>query len=284
MCYDEQLRGKGVINLDGEMKKGLRVSILASGSTGNVTYIESDQTKLLIDCGLSGKKTTELLKSIGRSPADLDGILVTHEHADHIKGIGVLARRYELPVYANEKTWSAMGKKVGAIHDSQKFFFERDRQQVIGDIDVMSFGVSHDAIDPQFYAFEKDGRRFVILTDTGYVSERLRGQLHNAHAYLLEANHDVNLLRMGSYPWHLKQRIISDKGHLSNEDSSLAIAEMLGPATKRIYLGHLSQENNMKEIARGTMSDILTQKDIGLDEQFFLYDTDPAKAQDLFDV
>lgn len=268
-----------------ELKKdGLRVSVLASGSTGNVTYIESAHTKLLVDCGLSGKKTTELLASIGRKPDDLDGILVTHEHSDHIKGVGILARKYHLPIYANQKTWEEMAKKIGPVSDELKYHFEMDEQRLIGDIDVLSFGVSHDAVAPQFYAFEKDQRRFVILTDTGYVSERLRKQLHNAHAYLMESNHDVNLLRMGRYPWHLKQRILSDKGHLSNEESSLAVSEMIGDGTKRIYLGHLSQENNMKEIARGTMSDILTPKDIGLGYQFFLYDTDPEEAQDLFDV
>lgn len=263
---------------------GLRVSVLASGSTGNATYIESANTKLLIDSGLSGKKTTELLHAINRRPDDLDAILVTHEHSDHVKGVGVLARRHKLPVYANAKTWQAMAKKLGPLQDDQKFHFEMDTQQMIGDIDILSYGVSHDAAAPQFYAFEKDQRRFVILTDTGYVSEKLRSQLKNAHAYLIEANHDVNLLRMGSYPWHLKQRIIGDKGHLSNESSSLAVAEMIGDGTERIYLGHLSQENNMKEIARGTMEDILTEKDIGLGHQFFLYDTDPGEAQDLFDV
>lgn len=261
---------------------GLNISVLASGSTGNSLYIESDTTKLLIDCGLTGKKTHELFQQIDRDPDDLDAILVTHEHHDHIKGVGVLSRRHDLDIYANKKTWDAMRTKIGNIKSEHQHEFQNSTLKTIGDIDVLSFGVSHDAADPQFYAFQKDGKRFVILTDTGYVSDRMRSELKNADAYLIESNHDLEMLRMGPYPWHLKQRILSDKGHLSNEDSSLALAEMLGSRTKRIYLGHLSQKNNMKAVARSTVEDILMRKDTGVNEEFYLYDTDPNEAQPLF--
>ncbi|MER2063929.1 MAG: MBL fold metallo-hydrolase, partial [Alkalibacterium sp.] len=163
-------------------QSGLRVSVLASGSTGNITYVETDQTKVLVDCGFSGKKAVELLTKIGRRPEDLDAILVTHEHSDHIKGVGILARKYDLDIYANEKTWQAMEPKLGKLKVDQKHHFSKEKTLTLGDIDVSSFGVSHDAIDPQFYTFQKNNKRFVMLTDTGYVSDRMRGLVKDADA------------------------------------------------------------------------------------------------------
>lgn len=261
---------------------GIRVSILASGSTGNMTYVESDQTKLLIDCGFSGKKAIELMNKINRDPKDLDGILVTHEHGDHTKGIGVLSRKFDLDIYANDETWEAMSKKIGKIKDEHKHHFFKDKTLTFGDIDVSSFGVSHDAVNPQFYSFLKNNKRFVMLTDTGYVSDRMRAYLKNADAYLVESNHDLAMLRMGRYPWSLKQRIISDKGHLSNEDGALALSEMVGDRTKKVFLGHLSKENNLKEIAYSTAEEILTKKDTGVNNAYTLYDTDPEEPSLLF--
>ena len=260
----------------------LQISILASGSSGNAIYVESDTTKLLVDCGLTGKKTEALLKQINRSPEDLDAILVSHEHSDHIKGVGIMARKYNLDIYANEKTWDAMTPKLGKLKTEQKYLFNVEENKTIGNIDIVSFAVSHDAIDPQFYTFKKNNKQFVILTDTGYVNDRMRGMLRNADAYLMESNHDISMLRMGQYPWSLKQRILSDKGHLSNEDGALALTDMIGDKTRRVYLGHLSKENNMKEIAHETVKEILIRKDMGVDEQFHIFDTDPDEAQKLF--
>src|SRR5699024_8860237 len=228
-----------------EAIEGLNISILASGSSGNVTYIESENKKILVDCGLSGKKTKELLQTINRRPEDLDAILVTHEHRDHVHGVGVLARKYHLDVYANEKTWQAMEPMIGSLKTEQKYLFDIDKTLTFGDIEVSSFGVSHDAIDPQFYIFQKNDKRFVMLTDTGYVSDKMRWQVADADAYLFESNHDLSMLRMGRYPWSLKQRILGDKGHLSNDDGALALSEIIGDRTRRVYLGHLSKENNM---------------------------------------
>lgn len=260
----------------------LQISILASGSSGNAIYVESDTTKLLVDCGLTGKKTEALLKQINRNPEDLDAILVSHEHSDHIKGVGIMARKYNLDIYANEKTWDAMTPKLGKLKTEQKYLFNLEENKTIGNIDIVSFAVSHDAIDPQFYTFQKNNKQFVILTDTGYVNDRMRGMLRNADAYLMESNHDISMLRMGQYPWSLKQRILSDKGHLSNEDGALALTDMIGDKTRRVYLGHLSKENNMKEIAHETVKEILIRKDMGVDEQFHIFDTDPDEAQKLF--
>ncbi|MGT2906414.1 MBL fold metallo-hydrolase [Streptococcus dentiloxodontae] len=265
---------------------GFKYSILASGSTGNSFYLETSKKKILIDAGLSGKKITSLLAEIDRDPADLDAILVTHEHKDHIHGVGVLARKYGMDIYANEKTWEVMeaGNMLGKIDASQKQIFEREKLLTFGDIDIESFGVSHDAIDPQFYRFMKDGKSFVMLTDTGYVSDRMAGMIENADGYLIESNHDIEILRAGSYPWSTKQRILSDKGHLCNEDGADAMIRTIGNKTKKIYLGHLSRENNIKELAHMTMENHLAQADLGVGSDFQIFDTSHDTATPLTEI
>lgn len=263
---------------------GFKVSVLASGSSGNSLYVETGQKRILVDAGLSGKKITGLLEQIGRKPDDLDAILVTHEHRDHIHGVGVLARKYKLDVYANEKTWQAMEPLIGDVSFEQKNIFNMGQVMTLGDIDIESFGVSHDAADPQFYQFHKDNKSFVVLTDTGYCSDRVRGIIKNADGYLMESNHDLAMLRMGKYPWSTKQRILSDKGHLSNEDGASVAIDVIGDKTKRIYLGHLSKENNLKEIAHMTMTDTLIKNDVDTFKQVKVMDTDPEKACSLFAI
>lgn len=264
-------------------EKGFKYSILASGSTGNSFYLETPQKRLLIDAGLTGKKITSLLAEIDKKPEDLDAILVTHEHADHIKGVGVLARKYNLDVYANENTWKIMDERnmIGKLDAAQKHVFERGKTMTFGDIDIESFGVSHDAVDPQFYRFMKDDKSFVMLTDTGYVSDRMAGLIENADGYLIESNHDIEILRSGAYPWRLKQRILSDKGHLSNDDGAQTMIRTIGNRTKKIYLGHLSKENNIKELAHMTMENNLMQADFGVNNDFKVYDTSPDTATPL---
>lgn len=263
------------------MTQGFQYSILASGSSGNSFYLETDQKKILVDAGLSGKKITSLLAEIDRRPEDLDAILVTHEHSDHIHGIGVLARKYGMDIYANELTWQAMEAKLGKIDVAQKHIFELGVTKTFGDLDVESFGVSHDAVCPQFYRFMKDDKSFVMLTDTGYVSDRMAGIVANADAYLIESNHDIEILRAGSYSWNLKQRILSDKGHLCNEDGADAMIRTMGNRTKKIYLGHLSKENNIKELAHMTMVNQLAQADLGVGVDFQVHDTSPDTATKL---
>ncbi|HFI0235769.1 TPA: MBL fold metallo-hydrolase [Streptococcus suis] len=258
--------------------QGFNYSILASGSSGNCFYLETDKKKLLVDAGLSGKKITSLLAEIDRKPEDLDAIFVTHEHSDHIHGIGVLARKYGLDIYANKETWQAMETKLGKIDVAQKHIFELGAMKTFGDLDIQSFGVSHDAANPQFYRFMKDNKSFVLLTDTGYVSDRMVGLVENADAYLIESNHDIEILRSGSYSWNLKQRILSDKGHLCNEDGADAMIRSLGHKTKKIYLGHLSKENNIKELAHLTMVNQLAQADLGVGKDFHVFDTSPDTA------
>ena len=258
----------------------LRFSVLASGSTGNAFYIESEEQRLLVDAGLSGKQLDRLFNEIGVEPATLSGILVTHEHSDHIKGLGIIARKYNLPIYANDKTWKAMEGSIGKLTPDQKFHFNMEEVKTFGDIDVESFGVSHDAAEPMFYVFHKNGKKVALVTDLGYVSERIKKTVEDADAYIFEANHDVEMLRMGRYPWSVKRRILGDSGHVSNEDCGLALSDVISNRTKRIYLAHLSQDNNMKDLARMSVEQILQERGITTE----LHDTDPNKPTPLFDV
>ncbi|PGS54424.1 MBL fold metallo-hydrolase [Bacillus sp. AFS041924] len=259
----------------------LHFSVLASGSTGNALYVGTEKTKLLVDTGLSGKAMESLFKDINRDIKEVSGILVTHEHSDHIKGLGVLARRYQIPIYANEKTWKAMNHLIGEIPTEQKFIFNMETTIQFGDIEVESFGVSHDAAEPMFYVFHHNEKKFVTITDTGYVSDRMKGIISNADMYIFESNHDVEMLRMGKYPWSIKRRILSDVGHVSNEDAALAMADVIGDKTKRIYLAHLSQDNNMKELAKMSVTQTLEGKGYEVGMQFELHDTDPQKPTDI---
>lgn len=259
----------------------LKFSVLASGSTGNAIYVETGKQRLLIDAGLSGKKIEQNFKKIGVSIEDLDGILVTHEHSDHIKGVGILARRYKLPIYANEKTWSAMEKGIGAIPLEQKFSFRRGEVKSFLDLDVESFGVSHDAADPMFFTFHHGGRQFTILTDTGYVSDQMMGIAKGSDTVIFESNHDTDMLRMGKYPWTIKQRILGDEGHVSNVDAGIALAEILREKKADVYLAHLSLDNNMKDLARMTVQQTLEEFDIEVGRQVKLFDTDPASPTPL---
>jgi phosphoribosyl 1,2-cyclic phosphodiesterase len=259
----------------------MHFSVLASGSTGNAIYVETDQNSFLVDAGLSGKQMEGLFQKIDRSIKDLSGILVTHEHSDHIKGIGILARKYGLPVYANEKTWKAMDPLIGNVPLEQKFEFGMEKVQSFGSLDIESFGVSHDAAEPMFYTFHHEGRKLVLVTDTGYVSDRMKGIISNANTYVFESNHDVDMLRMCRYPWSIKRRILSDVGHVSNEDAAIAMSEVFGDDTKSIYLAHLSKDNNMKDLARMSVSQTLETKGIRVGEQFDLRDTDPKIPTEL---
>lgn len=258
----------------------LRFSVLASGSSGNAFYIESNEKSLLVDVGLSGKQMDRIFQEAQVDPTALSGILVTHEHSDHIKGLGILARKYNLPIYANERTWSAMEGKLGKLTTDQKFHFGVDEVQSFGDIEVQSFGVSHDAVDPMFFTFHKGNKKIALVTDLGYVSEKIKDQIHGANAFIFEANHDVEMLRMGRYPWSVKRRILGDNGHVSNEDCGLALSDCITEATERVYLAHLSKDNNMKDLAKMSVDQVLQERGIQMD----LHDTDPAHPTPIHEV
>ncbi|MBD7909587.1 MBL fold metallo-hydrolase [Sporosarcina gallistercoris] len=262
----------------------MRFSILASGSTGNSIYIENDSGAYLVDAGLTAKRIEAQLAKIGRSMKNVKAIFVTHEHSDHIKGVGVLARKHGVPIYANEKTWQAMDGLVGEIALDQRFQFDVETVHSLGSISIESFAVSHDSVDPMFYVFHENDRKLAIITDTGYVSDRMKGIIKNADSFVFESNHDVGMLQMGRYPWSVKRRILSDVGHVSNEDAAIAMSDVIEQKETQIYLSHLSRDNNMKDLARMSVEQTLQTCGIVAGEFVHLHDTDAEEPTELITV
>lgn len=236
---------------------GIRFTILASGSTGNATIVQTDDATILVDAGLSAKKLDELMRERGVNGSDIDAIFVTHEHSDHVKGLGAFARKYELPVYANDATWSALERHVGAIADSNRRVVATGGVVEFGGLRVESYPISHDAAEPVGYCFCEDDYKLSLVTDLGYLSDKVRRAVIDSDVLVLESNHDVEMLRMGRYPWNIKRRILSDIGHLSNEAAGEALVELMTDRTKRVYLAHLSLDHNMQDLARMTVQSIL---------------------------
>lgn len=259
----------------------MKFSVLASGSSGNAVFVENDEHSFLVDVGLSGKKMDQLFQEIDRDIKKLSGILITHEHSDHIKGLGVLARKYGIPIFANEKTWSAMDPLIGNVPVDQRFQFDMETTKTFGSIDIQSFAVSHDAVDPMFYIFHENDRKLVLITDTGYVSDRMKGHIKGADSFVFESNHDVSMLQMGRYPWSIKRRILSDVGHVSNEDAAVAMSEVIDEKNTHIYLSHLSRDNNMKDLARMSVTQTLQSCGVIAGEYVHLHDTDADKPTEL---
>lgn len=237
---------------------------LASGSSGNCQYIETDKVKLLVDAGLSGKRIQESLISIGVDPSTINGILVTHEHKDHIHGVGILSRRFNIPIYANENTWLSMKTEIGEIKEENIIIFDTNKIFEVKDLNIYPFDISHDSVEPVGYSFHHKNIKISIVTDTGYASEEVKGSIKNSHLLMVESNHDVEMLKVGSYPWFLKKRILGEYGHLSNEDAGRLITEVISGNNECILLGHLSKENNFPELAYETVAGILTENGINI--------------------
>lgn len=227
----------------------LRFAPLYSGSSGNAIYVGCEDAHILVDAGVSGTRVVKALESVGVAPANLSGILVTHEHADHIQGVGVLSRKYDLPIFATEGTWAAMHSKLGAIAPKNICIIEPEIGFFLGSIEITAFSTPHDAADSVGYAFELDQARFALATDVGCVRDGWFKHVLGADAVLLEANYDPDMLKAGPYPYDLKKRILSRHGHLSNDDAGAAAVRLIRSGTRRIVLGHLSKENNFPELA-----------------------------------
>lgn len=228
---------------------------IASGSSGNCIYAGTEESHILIDAGISGKRIEAGLNSIERKTADIQGILVTHEHIDHIAGLGVLARRYHIPLYATGGTIAAVKrtKSVGTIEES--LFHEVHPESVftIGDMEIEPVAISHDAAEPVAYKIRQGEKTVAVMTDLGTYDEKIVQKLKHLDALLLEANHDVRMLQTGPYPYPLKQRILGNRGHLSNECSGRLLSEVLHDDFKAVILGHLSKENNYPDLAYETV-------------------------------
>ncbi|MDY5229719.1 MAG: MBL fold metallo-hydrolase [Eubacteriales bacterium] len=235
---------------------------LRSGSRGNASLVSGGNTKLLVDCGVSGKSVTSALADVDVYPEDISAIAVTHEHIDHIAGIGVMMRRYHIPVWANAATWTAMESQVGKIDKSLVNIFDNDSSFEIGEIGVKPFSIPHDAADPVGYSFMCGDEKVAVATDIGELKKDLFEAIRGSKTVLLESNHDVNMLEIGKYPPQLKRRIRGKLGHLSNDDAGRAAEFLVLLGTERIILGHLSEENNYPELARQTVICVLNDAGI----------------------
>ena len=233
----------------------MKMCSIASGSSGNCIYIGTEATHLLVDVGISCKRTVEGLNELGLTGKDIDGILITHEHADHISGLGVMCRKFGIPIYATEGTIAAIKKvsNLGVIDDSLFRVVRADEKFILKDITVNPMKISHDAVQPVAYRFQYGSKRMAVATDLGTYDEYTVESLRGMDALLLEANHDINMLQVGPYPYALKQRILGNKGHLSNELSGRLLSRLLHDNLKAVFLGHLSKENNMAELAYETV-------------------------------
>lgn len=223
----------------------MRVSVLSSGSKGNTTYIESDKAKILIDIGNTSKYVKEKLEDFGVEPESLDAILITHTHIDHIKGLKVFEKKYHVPVYITDK----MHKYLDFLDNYIPLSDEFD----INDIHITAIKTSHDVEDSRGYIVSNNDKSIVYITDTGYINNKYFDILSNKNLYIMESNHDVEMLSNGKYPFQLRQRILSDKGHLSNYDSAKYLSSFIGDNTRYVLLAHLSEENNTEELAYETL-------------------------------
>ncbi len=233
----------------------MRICSIASGSSGNCIYVGSDNTHIIIDCGISGKRILSGIHDLGLSVSDLSAVLVTHEHTDHVKGLGVISRRHGLPVVTTKKTFAAAQNApgIGEIDSSLLKEIVPQKEFSIGDLKITPFSISHDAADPVGFRISDGKRSCAIATDMGTFDNTTVSNLLNLDTILLESNHDVNMLEAGRYPYPLKRRILSDLGHLSNEMAGQLLNEILHDDMKHIILGHLSAENNYPALAYETV-------------------------------
>lgn len=236
----------------------MKVSVLSSGSKGNTTYIETKNAKILIDAGNSSKYILEKLQELNVNPNDIDAILITHIHVDHVKGLPVLLKKINPCVYMTEK----MHPYLDYIENYT--IIETDTI-TIKDIEVNVIKTSHDTDDSVGYIINNEGKSIVYITDTGYINRKYFDLLKNRNIYIMESNHDVEMLNNGKYPFELRQRILSDKGHLSNYDSAKYLSTFIGNNTKYILLVHLSEENNTQELAYDTLNERLNKENIHVD-------------------
>lgn len=241
----------------------MRLCSIASGSSGNCVYVGSDTTHLLMDVGISGKRTEAGLRELDLTMNDIDGIFITHEHADHINGLGVLARKYGVPIYGTRGTIEAIRQttSLGKIDDALFHYIQADEKCTVKDVTLYPIRTSHDAAEPVAYRISHDKQKMAIITDLGCYNEYTVECLRGLDVLYLEANHDIHMLQVGSYPYYLKQRILGERGHLSNEAAGKLLSRLLHDHMKAVVLGHLSKENNLPELAYESVRVEVTMSD-----------------------
>jgi len=232
---------------------------LYSGSSGNSLFVQTSNTKILIDAGESAKKISKALDSIGVKVNDLDAILVSHEHSDHVKGLGTLSKNYDIPVYANKKTWDVLHEQITKISEkNRKNYFPYENFE-IGDLKIYPFELPHDAANPCGFNIFYNNQKISIATDLGHMSSEVIHKLEDSSFLLLESNYDPNVLKCSRYPFLLKERISGPNGHLPNSEAGKTISYLLKSGLKHVMLGHLSKENNFPELAYKTVVEALME-------------------------
>ena len=228
---------------------------LYSGSSGNSLFVETENTKLLIDAGVSSKKIEMALTNLNIDPASINGILITHEHSDHVQGLGTFAKKYDLPVFVNQKTLDAMPKQKEKIAEKNIKKFKIEEKFEIGDMQIKPFSIPHDAANPCGFNIFKGNKKISIATDIGHITNGILKNLEDSIFVLLESNYDPEVLKFSRYPYQLKSRIAGPNGHLSNESAGKTISHLLGSGLEQAMLGHLSKESNFPELAYKTVID-----------------------------
>jgi len=233
----------------------MSLAVLASGSKGNSALVASARTRILVDTGLSGRETFKRLRAVGEEPASIAAILISHEHSDHICGLAILAKKLNIPVYMTEATFHACARQM-RDQQGQKWScarletFASGSSFDIGDISVTPFTIPHDAADPVAFTFRAEGVKIAVVTDLGYMPASVKQHIRGCDVLMLESNHDLEMLRVGPYPWSVKQRVLSRVGHLSNEALAEFFSSDYDGSAAFVVLAHLSEQNNHPEIAR----------------------------------
>ena len=241
----------------------MKFSVLGSSSSGNSSYIEMGNRKFLIDAGFSGKKTIEKLESINKDINDISGILITHEHSDHIQGLGVLSRKHDIPIYISKQSYYSIKEKIGRIDDKNLNFIEQDL--MFEECFVKSFDVMHDAERCLGFSFEYNSKKLTYASDIGFADKVVKENFKNSDVIVLESNYDYDMLMNGPYHWNLKNRVKSKNGHLSNGEAAKLITEVATERLKKIYLLHISGDNNTPELAYNTVKELLDRERINVD-------------------
>ena len=243
----------------------MRAIVLASGSAANATYVEIGNTKVLIDCGLSYRQLVYRLKEKDKDLEGLSFLFITHEHADHVAGLRVLASKHHMKIVLSEGTYNSLDKRyIGEIREDRFIIVKPNEYLEMDDFKVLPFNTYHDASEPLGYRFIENEKSLVYITDTGYFPIKNYDYIRDAHAYIIESNHEVELLLESSRPWQLKRRILDDQGHLSNEDSANLLLNLAGENTKYIVLAHLSRECNIETVALDTYKRIFLEQGINI--------------------
>ncbi|SDE94467.1 MBL fold metallo-hydrolase [Sporomusa acidovorans] len=252
----------------------MQIHVLASGSTGNAIFVEMENTKLLVDAGISTRRIKQSLAKLGTNIEDLDGVLITHEHRDHVSGLTTLLKKYHLPAYARPDTWQSMYCRHVLPDECCLTLVD---SLDIGKVKIEPFGISHDAADPVGFRLYAGSTKVGIATDLGFVTPTVKEALAFSDVLVLESNHDVDMLKNGSYPWPLKKRIMSNRGHLANTDAGWTLARLNRKQHTDVFLAHMSQENNRPELAEKTVADIITQEGCKVNQDITLHLTYPEQ-------